>query len=451
MEIPAAVLELANALREGRGQAFLVGGAPRDLLLGRPPHDFDLATDLRPDEVTATARAHGWGAIPVGEKFGTVTVVAGGIPVEVTTFRAEGRYEDGRRPAAVRFVDDVQADLARRDFTVNALALSLPEGRWVDPFHGREDLRRRRVRAVGDPGLRFAEDGLRLLRAVRIAAELMFRLEDATALALAVHAESLGRVAAERVGPELQRLLLAPGPGAAAGLRLLAYSGLAAVVLPEIAVTIGLPPDGEHHRLPLFEHTVQVVTLCPPRPALRWAALFHDTGKPWTREELVDGAVHYYGHDRMGARLFAAAARRLRLEREVAGRAEALVARHMFTFDMGPRGLRRLFAEFGEDGARDLLDLKLADMVGTGGAYAGQAYDAFRAFRDRFEAARAEATALGVRDLAIDGHDVMRELKIGPGPEVGRVLERLLDLVLERPELNEREALLERVRSGRPT
>ncbi|MBE3589784.1 MAG: HD domain-containing protein [Firmicutes bacterium] len=447
-ELPDDVLALAHALAgasgpAGRAQVFLVGGALRDALLGRVPHDYDLATDLTPEAVARVARAHGWAALPTGERFGTVSVIVFDRPIEVTTFRAEAEYADGRRPASVSFVRDVRLDLARRDFTVNAIALELPGGRWIDPFGGREDLRRRLLRTVGDPAERFREDGLRLLRAVRLAAELLLRIEDATALAMAVHAEGLGRVAAERVGPELQRLLLAPG--AAEGLRRLVFSGLASVALPELVPAVGLPPDHEYHALPLFEHLVEVTRLVPPRPALRWAALFHDVAKPFCRTE-EGGRVHYYGHDTLGAEMFAAAARRLRLERRVAEAAQQLIARHMFTFDMGPKGMRRVVAQLGEEGARDLLALKLADMAGTGGRFVGAAYDAFLAFRERFEAALAEATAFTVRDLAVDGHDVMRELGLAPGPRVGRVLAVLLEEVLEDPAANDRAHLLQRIR-----
>lgn len=449
LRLPDDVAALAHTLaREpgpsgGPAQVFLVGGALRDALLGREPHDYDLATDLPPQAVARAARARGWTAVPVGERFGTVSVIVAGRPIEVTTFRAESDYVDGRRPARVDFVQDVRQDLARRDFTVNAIALGLPGGRWVDPFGGRADLHRALIRTVGDPAARFAEDGLRLLRAVRLSAELLFRIEDATWLAMAAHAEALGRVAAERVGPELERILLAPG--VAEGLRRLVWSGLAAVVLPELVPAIGLPPDHEYHALPLFDHLVEVTRLVPPRPAVRWAALFHDVGKPWCRT--VDGArVHYYGHDTLGADMFAAAARRLRLERRVAERAERLIARHMFTFDIGPKGMRRLVAQLGEEGVRDLLDLKLADMVGTGGRFVGAAYDALLDFRARFETTLAASTALTVRDLAVDGHDVMRELGVPPGPLVGRVLAALLDEVLEDPAANEREHLLRRVR-----
>lgn len=447
LRLPCAVATLARALAERTPEVYLVGGAVRDLALGREPRDFDLASDLPPEAVADLARRHGWTAVTVGERFGTVAVLLPGATVEVTTFRTEGRYEDARRPADVRYVADVRADLARRDFTINAMALRYPDGLWVDPYRGRADLRRRLVRTVGEPGRRFAEDGLRLLRAVRLAAELGFRLEEQTALALAVHAERLHEIAAERVAPEIERLLLAPGSGAASGLALLFHSGLASVVLPELVPMIGLPPDGEYHRVPLLEHTLEVVALSPPRPAVRWAALFHDAGKPYVRELDPVGRAHFFGHDALGAEIVRLAARRLKLPAPLADRVARLVRRHMFAFDMGPRGMRRLLAELGPDGLEDLLDLKLADMVGTGGAHVASAYDAFLAFRARLRDELARTTALRVPDLAVDGHDVMRILGTPPGPAVGAALAALLERVLENPELNDRERLLSILRT----
>ncbi|MBX6378653.1 MAG: HD domain-containing protein, partial [Clostridia bacterium] len=375
------------------------------------------------------------------------TLVVGGHPVEVTTLRAEGPYADGRRPSAVRFHDDVEADLARRDFTINAMALSWPDGRWVDPWHGREDLRRGLIRTVGDPGRRFREDGLRLLRAVRLAAELGFRLEDATHLALACHADALERIAAERVGAELDRLLLADG--AAAGLRVLFYAGLAAVVLPELALMVGHPQNPEWHAFPVLEHTLEVIRLVPRRRTTRWAALFHDAGKPFCRSVDARG-VHFHGHDRAGAALFRAAAARLRLPGDLARRVEALVAHHMFPFEMGAKGMRRLLARLGPDGVDDLLALKLADLVGTGGRQVSPAVEAWETYRRRFREVTAATTALSTADLAVDGYDVMRVLGTPPGPVVGRALAALLEEVLEEPSRNRRDYLLGRLRQLAP-
>lgn len=443
--LPKPLAALANALREAKEKAevYVVGGALRDLLLGREPHDYDLATSLFPEEIMAVAMRKGWAYHPTGIAFGTIAVVVEGLPVEVTTLRREGLYLNGRRPSEVRLGGTLEEDLARRDFTINAMAMAWPEGTLHDPFGGRQDLQRRLIRAVGSPGERFSEDGLRLLRAVRLAAELEFRLEGETQVALATRAHMIRFVAAERIYPEMERLILSPG--AAKGLTWLLQTGLLSLLIPEAVPLLTTPPDGIYHALNLWDHTMEVVRLTPARPEVRWAAFFHDIGKPYTRQVDGEGNAHFPNHDAVGAELVDRIAQRLRFPLAKAERIRTLVARHMFTFDMGPRGMRRLYAQLGEEGLRDLLDLKLADMVGTGGRFVADAYDAFTEFRKRLDDTLAQSTAFTVRDLNVNGHDVMAVLGIPPGPRVGEVLELLLNEVLEDPSLNQRPYLLRRL------
>ena len=442
---PEALVRLATALHRAGGQVYLVGGALRDLLLGRTPRDFDLATDLLPEQTLRVAQAHGWRAVPTGIRFGTVTVWQGDLPVEVTTFRSESGYRDGRRPDEVVFGVSIERDLARRDFSINAMALSWPEGIFVDPWQGVNDLHRGLIRAVGEPGERFREDGLRMLRAIRLAGELDFTVEPATFLAVSCHCEGILRVARERVGAEMDRLMTAPA--AVHGLQQLFRSGLGFVLLPEFLPCLGFPQDPAYHAHPVLEHILEVVRLTPSDRVLRWAALFHDVAKPYCATRAADGRMHFHGHDRMGARILEHVLRNLRMERSLIESAGQLVVHHMFPLDMGDRGLRRMLARLGGKNLFRLVHLKLADMVGSGGTFVPQAFDAWSEFHHRCELLIRETTALTVRDLAIDGHDIMRILSIPPGPRVGRILRTLLEEVLENPELNERSWLIERLQT----
>ena len=274
LSAPREVLHLAERLRAAGGQAWVVGGAVRDLLLGREVHDWDLATDLPPERTTSLFPR----TMEVGARFGTITVLIREASYEITTFRRDGLYSDARRPDEVRYAEHLEDDLVRRDFTVNALAWDPIENRLADPTGGLDDLDARLLRAVGDPVERFTEDGLRLLRAVRFAAQLDFEIEAETYRALVLCAPRLERIAAERVRDELEKLLLAPRPSSA--LLLLQETGLLRRILPELSACYGVPQN-RHHAYDVFHHTLAAVDAAPPdNRIVRLAALFHDTGKP---------------------------------------------------------------------------------------------------------------------------------------------------------------------------
>lgn len=441
MQLPTDVATVAARLIDAGHRAYVVGGAVRDHLLRRTVHDWDLATTARPGEVLDLFPR----AVATGLRFGTVTVWEGATGVEVTTLRTEGAYTDGRHPDTVAFTRDIHGDLSRRDFTIGAMAYDVGTGALIDPLGGARDLEAGLIRAVGEPDQRFAEDGLRLLRAVRLAAELGFVIEPQTAAAIARQAHRLQGVAYERIGAELQRLLLSPHPDA--GLRLLPELGLLPYVLPELVPAVGFDQRAPAHAYDVYEHSVRTVAAAPPRLPVRLAALLHDAAKPRCYTPGADGSARYPGHHRLGGELAREALVRLRFDRRTVERAVFLVRYHMFysTDEGGERGARRLVVRFGSSAVADLADLIEADCAALGTATGTLEHVAIlrRVVREARDARR----ELNLATLAVDGHDVMRELGLPPGPAVGAVLNELLEEVLADPRQNTRAHLLARLRA----
>jgi tRNA nucleotidyltransferase/poly(A) polymerase len=435
------LLRLKSALGPD-AELMIVGGAVRDELLGRPHADWDLATRLLPETVMARARAAGLKAIPTGLQHGTVTVILEERPVEITTFRSDGAYLDGRRPETVQLGVSLEEDLSRRDFTINAMALPVGGGDLVDPFGGQVDLGARIIRAVGDPLQRFAEDGLRTLRACRFAAQLGFEVEAATLSAIPERLEVARKVAAERVYAELTKLIGGAEPHR--GLDLLARTGLLDLWLPELRPMIGCGQNHRHHRHDVWGHTLEVVRLVPADPGLRWAALLHDAGKPAARIVGADGGVSFHGHEGRSLDLAASILERLKaglvLRREVL----ALVRHHGThpSGDWSDAACRRFLRRLGEDG----LDLarwaafRLADQRAKGLEVEARERD-HAAILARLESVAAAAPPLSVRALALDGAALMGLAGRGGGPWLGELQRDLLEAVIENPSLNTPEAL----------
>lgn len=435
LAIPKAVRELVDNLRAAGHSAYVVGGSLRDVLLGRAPLDWDLATDALPERIQAIFPGSAY-----ENRFGTVGVRVDGSTYEITTFRSEHDYADFRRPHRVEFGQTIEVDLARRDFTINAIAWGGRPGdepAIVDPHDGRADLEARLLRAVGDPDRRFSEDALRMVRAVRLAAVLEFEVEPGTLAAIARHADLVRHLSGERLEIELRKLLGARRPSI--GLRLAQDSGLLAGISPELAAQRGIAQNkvpGED----LWDHTLRAVDAAPAnRFEVRLAALLHDLGKPATA-----GDGHFLGHDAVGAELAAELLDRLRLPRAEAGRVCHLVRRHMFTYEPGwsDAAVRRFILRNGGPGAaalEDLFALREADNVGSGQPRDGGGLDELRR---RVTDQLAAEVALTLGDLAVDGDDLIGELAVAPGPTIGRILDELLDRVIADPSLNERPTLL---------
>lgn len=445
---PADVLAILDRLWAAGHAAYIVGGSLRDLLLGREAKDWDLATSARPKEVQAlfpgSLYENAFGTVAVG-RAGLGAAVAGARPepLQITTFRSDHDYADFRRPHRIEFADRVADDLARRDFTINALAWGADRAgeppRLIDPHGGLEDLGPRTLRAVGDPQARFGEDALRMLRAVRLAATLDGGIEAGTLAAIQARAHLVAHLSGERIGAEMERLLGAPRPSI--GLELMASTGLLAVISPELAAQRGIAQN----KIPgddLWDHTVKAVDAVPAgRPAVRFAALLHDIGKPATIDE-----GPFRGHDAVGADLAAALLERLRTPRATADRVVALVRHHMFTYDptWGDAGVRRFIRRIGRDLLEPLFALREADNLASGQAADAHGLDELRR---RVREQLAGHVVLERGDLAVDGEDVMAYLELPPGPRLGRILDELLERAIADPAVNERATLLAIARS----
>jgi tRNA nucleotidyltransferase (CCA-adding enzyme) len=437
--VPTDVMAVLRTLRGASRQAWLAGGAVRDILCGVAAQDFDVATDALPEQVMRLFPR----VIPTGMQHGTVTVLSGEHKVEVTTFRGEGRYLDGRRPSSVTFLAEIEGDLARRDFTVNAIAWDPIAGVLRDPFSGAEDLRRRRLRAVGDPLARFSEDGLRPLRAVRFASTLRLAIDRPTWLAIPQALDVFARVAMERVRDELIKLLVRGAPPSR-GLRLLLRSGLLARIVPELLESVSFAQN-RYHRWDVWRHTLRCLDAAPPDLVVRLAALLHDVAKPRSAapKEGAPGENTFYDHEKLGARLATDILQRLKFPRRETERVALLVAEHNWHYlpEWNDATVRRVLARIGPEEIPALWMLRRADLNARGRLVEeGLANQA--AAEARFQREIDRASALKVTDLAIGGEDVMRELRTGPGRQVGEVLARLLERVLDDPDLNTREKLI---------
>jgi poly(A) polymerase len=424
--VPVLAVTFARA-----GQSlYVVGGPVRDALLGRPTHDIDFTTSARPDAIkTLLRRAGARDIFTIGEKFGTIGGTFGGIVVEITTYRAE-EYEPGSRKPKVEFGDSLEGDLSRRDFTINAMAVDTTTGRLVDPFGGREDLARHEIRAVGVAEDRFAEDPLRLLRAVRLAAQLGFEIEPDTRRAIVKAAGALATMSRERVAQEMAKILTSDRAGS--GVRALCDLGLMAQIIPAVLELRGMRQEASYHHKDVFEHTLQVVDQTAPDLTLRWAALLHDIAKPRTRS-IENGQVHFFGHEHVGEKMAQRILKDLRLDRDTIERVGRLVGMHQranaYEDDWTDGGVRRFIREAG-DILDDLLALSAADVTSR------------RPEKIRAGAARVEALRLRIDRLKaeeeveklsspLDGVELMALFGRGPGPWIKPIKERLLAAVLD--------------------
>lgn len=440
--IPSDALALCNELRAKGFRAWVVGGCVRDVLRGDSPSDWDLCTDATPEQMMQVFPR----AIPTGIAHGTVTVMRSKQPFEITTLRHEVGFSDGRRPDAVHFVDDIVLDLARRDFTINAMAVDPRTGELVDPFGGLADLSSGLIRAVGNAAERFAEDGLRVLRAARFAARFEFRLDAATEQAIEGSLGSFRKVSGERVRDEWAKSLLAPKPSVA--FELMRRTGILGVTCPELMESVGCTQN-QHHVFDVWGHAMACLDASPRDAMLRLAALLHDVGKPRSKawsEKTAD--YTFYDHERIGAEMVGPICARLKLSNDERIRITDLVRHHMWHYDAwGDAAVRRWLRKVGLDRVEDLLALRAADVRGKGPGKDFSDDDArTAAFRAHIERVLAEGMAFGVKDLKIGGRELMQELGLAPGPKLKVILEALLEEVLQDPALNEKEPLLARAR-----
>lgn len=429
--IPTPVREILGRLESAGYEAWCVGGAVRDLLLGREPGDWDVTTSALPETVMAL---FGRDALPTGLRHGTVTI-GGGREVEVTTYRRDGDYLDNRHPDHVEFTGSLREDLARRDFTVNAMALDL-RGELADPWGGREDLAANILRAVGEPDRRFEEDALRIMRGLRFASKLGFAIEPDTAAALRRCAPLLRHIAPERLRTELTGLLL----GGRAARTLLDYPDVLGVFLPELLPCVGFDQRSRYHCYDVWEHTVRAVEAAPAQPVLRYTMLFHDLGKPDTFTVDEAGNGHFYGHWRQSVEKAEAMMERLRFDNHSRRLIALLVERHDCELPLSERAVKRNLARYGEETLRLLLQVKRADNLAQAEAYRDR-QQLLDQWEDLLNMVLASQECFSLRHLAIKGSD-LTDIGI-MGPAVGKTLDALLDQVIEGNLPNDRTILMD--------
>lgn len=428
MYLPPNVHVCIEALEKEGFSCYAVGGCVRDALLGLIPHDYDLCTAAKPETIAQIFAGHT--LVRSGEKHGTIGVVIDGAVYEITTYRTEGDYTDGRHPGWVEFVDDITLDLSRRDFTVNAMAYSPTRG-YADPFGGRQDLKDGVLRCVGEAEKRFSEDALRILRGVRFAVRYNLEVEKDTKNAMFRLAPLMENLARERMFDELCKLL--PLVNAE---DLLAFAPVLTQVIPELMPLMGFDQKNPHHQYDIFTHTAQVVAGTPADLAVRWAALLHDIGKPGCFSQDEQGIGHFYGHAKLGAQIADSILLRLKAPTALRQRVVLLVEQHMTPLEPDKKLLRRRLSKLGSEAVHQLLALQRSDMG------AKPADDSrFSQIQLLLQEIEAENACLSIRDLAVSGHDLM---DLGyRGPAIGQALQFLLEQVLDERVENEKEALIQ--------
>lgn len=442
MLIPNYIDYVMMHLQEHGHKTFLVGGAARDIFMpsSRPIHDFDITTSATPGEVSQLFRK----VIPTGIEHGTVTVVVDGHQVEITTLRKEGKYSDFRHPDNVIFTDDILEDLSRRDFTVNAIAID-NQRNVFDPFSGLKDLQRGLIKAVGNPSDRFTEDPLRMIRAIRFmctlsSTDIIMSIDTPTYLSIAKNYNLIQKVSMERVRDELCKIILSEE--SFCGIELLHDTGLLEHIIPELEDCYGFEQYNPHHDSDVFYHTLEVLENTPPRLNLRLAALFHDIGKPHTFTRDKNGVGHFYRHQVVGEMMcYKKILPRLKFSKDTIRSVSTLVREHMsLQPQMDGRSLKKLIARVGEEHLDDLFELHKADILGCK-PDPEEKLKQLVGTRVRVDKILADKDALTIRDLAINGHDL---LKIGmePGKAMGEALKKLLELVLSDSSCNTKENLL---------
>ena len=456
MQLPSEVQDVITKLNQAHFEAYAVGGCVRDLLLGKEPKDWDVTTSANPEEIQNVFPNSFY-----TNTFGTVTVRTGSEniqEVEVTTYRIDAEYNDQRHPDSVTFTKSIREDLARRDFTINAMALApttdtsphndtvnMDGMTIIDPFGGLKDLHTQVIRAVGNPSERFAEDALRLMRAIRFSAELGFTIEEYTLRAITEYAPAIEAVSHERIRDEFIKIVMSRSPEPA--MNLLQKTGLLAMILPELEEGVGITQN-KHHVYTVFEHSVKSLQFAVEfnySMHVRIAALFHDIGKPRTRR-FANGDYTFYGHDIVGARMAELLMDRLKFPKDLTKTVTHLIRHHMFFYDVGkvtPAGARRLLRRVGKDNFDDLIKLRIAERKGSGVPKA----EPYRLRHLQFMVEQASKEPISVGQLAVTGNDLIHELGLRPGPMIGGILHALLAEVLEDPKKNDKKYLLEQAQA----
>jgi tRNA nucleotidyltransferase (CCA-adding enzyme) len=434
MSLPSDVKIILDTLKNSGFESYVVGGSVRDSKLGTSvPKDYDITTNALPEEVIKLFDK----TVPTGLKHGTVTVMLSGYAYEVTTYRIDGEYLDNRRPSGVTFVSNLKEDLARRDFTINALAFNEQDG-LKDYFRGVKDLDHKIIRAVGEPNKRFQEDALRMLRAIRFSARLNFDIEEKTMLAIKSNYRLIVNISHERIRDELCKMLLSNNTTKA--LKLLEETKLLQIILPELQMEVGFNQKNPHHDKDIFNHTLAVVEKCPPRLNLRVAGLLHDIAKPSCFTVDLNGIGHFYGHDKRGVILTQQILTRLRFDNQSINEISILVGEHMNVLTKPTEAsVKRLIIRVGENLIGDLFVLQRADALGS--LLPEKRIKEINKVEEKSNDILQSKAPLSIKELSVNGGDLIKEFSIKQGGEIGDMLRFLLDKVLENPKLNNKEKL----------
>lgn len=437
IKLPQKVQRIIEALEYGGYEAYAVGGCIRDSLLGRKPEDWDITTSAKPEEVKRIFNR----TVDTGIQHGTVTVLLENEGFEVTTYRIDGKYEDGRHPKEVKFTPNLKEDLKRRDFTVNAMAYSEKEG-LVDLFDGTGDLMRGLIRCVGDAKERFTEDALRMMRAVRFGAQLGFSIEKNTKEAIRELAPSLSKISGERIQTELVKLLVSDNPQE---VRTLYETGLTAVFLPEFDAMMNTGQNNPHHKYTVGEHTIVSLRHVRGDKVLRLAMLFHDVAKPLCITTDEEGIHHFHGHPGVGSEMTRKILKRLKFDNDTIQRVSALVAGHDDNPPATLRNVRRAMVRIGLEEFPDIFEVKRADILAQSSYRQQEKLTYLKEFESCYHEIKRKRQCLSIKELAVNGRDLI-DLGIPAGPGLGGILKKLLEIVLEDPEKNTKEYLLDRAK-----
>ena len=441
MKIPTHVHHIAQELNHQGFQAWVVGGSIRDILVGRPAYDHDIATDATPQQVMKIFPR----TVPTGIRHGTVTVLSGNRSVEITTFRSDSTYSDARHPDKVTFAKTIDEDLSRRDFTMNGIAYNPITRDLIDPFNGRKDIRNKTIRTIGEAVDRFSEDGLRPFRACRLASQLDFSIEEKTFEAITACLEKASGVSVERIRDEFIKIIESPKPSL--GIELMRKSGLLEIFLPELLT--GYEVDQNiYHRYDVYYHNLYSCDAADPEDyRIRLAALFHDIGKFHAKKEIGETdkgkKAVFYNHEIIGAAITKRFMRRLKFSNHDIKTVTHLIRNHMFHYtNLWTDGaVRRFMRKVGLENLNALFELRRADRIGNGLKQGNSR--AVQNLKRRIQLIIEKENAITVKDLAIDGNDVMEHFNLKPGPIIGAILNHLLEEILDNPEKNDRETLLQ--------
>ena len=434
INIPKPAKEILDSLHDAGYEAYVVGGCVRDSILGREPGDWDITTSARPEQVKKIFGR----TIDTGIAHGTVTVMMGKEGFEVTTYRIDGEYEDGRHPKDVTFTASLIEDLKRRDFTINAMAYSEEDG-LIDEFDGLSDIEKQTIRCVGNPRERFTEDALRMMRAVRFAAQLGYSIEKDTRAAITELAPTLNRISAERIQVELVKLLTSPNPGK---MRELYETGITAVVIPEFDRCFDTPQNNPHHAYNVGEHILKSIEAIEDSKVLRLTMLLHDIEKPSCRTTDADGVDHFIGHAEKGSETSVEILKRLKFDRDTMDKVKQLVKYHDYRFPAEKKNVRKAVNKIGEELFPSFIEIKRADTVAQSSYLQTEKFEWIDEIRRLYEEVLRDKECLSLKDLAVNGRDLI-EKGVQPGKELGDILAAMLMDVLDDPQHNTREYLLD--------